>query len=283
MIDELRRFILVVEERNITKAAEKIFITQSAMTQSIQRLEKEVGAKLFVQNGKSLELTTDGAALKTIGDKILQLWERAKDHGVRRSLRPTITIGMFDNAAQKLAGFVQTNLPGGKYNIEFIIDNSGKLLAYLQLGVIDIALLVKKNQAYPKDIECIGTFGEELIPVAAKRFPGNIKDIPFILFNKGSNTREQIDNVFIQAGIKPKIIAESTSPAFMKELAILNCGAALLPINLVKLEIKQKVLIELELPIKFMRQYGIYIHKTTMRDYIDNLVTEMFSILHKGK
>src|ERR1700722_5881151 len=74
MIDELKRFLLVAQEGNLTRTAEKIFITQSALTQSIHRLEKDLQTKLFIQKGKQLQLTPDGKALITIGARTVLLW-----------------------------------------------------------------------------------------------------------------------------------------------------------------------------------------------------------------
>ncbi len=279
MIDELQRFVLVANEGNLTKAAQKIFITQSALTQSVHRLEKEIGAKLFVQKGRYLQLTADGIALKALGVKILDLWEKAKDSQVRGSMKPTLTIGMFDNAAQRLASFVQKNTPSQKFSLEFMIDNSSRLLSNLQLGVIDIAIIVKGTHPYPKEILCLKTFEEELIPVSCQLFSGPMQKIPFILYNKGSNTREQIDMIFINKGIRPKVYAESTSPTFMKELAILNCGVALLPENLVQQELKQGILTRQTLPVKWKRQYGIFVQKNNNLEYINLFVNEIVQIL----
>lgn len=281
MIEELRRFIMVANEGNLTRASKLVFITQSALTQSIQRLEKEIGAKLFIQKGKYLELTPDGKALKSMGERIIALWDKAKDPMLRESFRPTITIGMFDNAAQRLAGFVQKYTPSQDFALEFVIDNSGKLLTQLQLGIIDIAILVQRNSPYPKEITCVKVFEEELVPVAGKIFTESIDKIPFILYNKGSNTRDQIDEVFIKAGIKPKIFAESTSPAFMKELATLNCGVTLLPEDLVRNDLDHKILKNQKLKIKFQREYGILTHKDTKSNEIYKLVNEISHILNE--
>ena len=72
MINELKRFLLVVQTGNVTQAAQKVFITQSALTQSIKRLERELHTKLFIQKGKQLHLTEDGNALVLIGEKMMQ-------------------------------------------------------------------------------------------------------------------------------------------------------------------------------------------------------------------
>jgi DNA-binding transcriptional LysR family regulator len=281
MIKELKRFILVANEGNLTEVAEKIFITQSALTQSIHRLEKEIGAKLFIQKGKYLELTADGKALAAIGTKILGLWDKAKDEQIRKIIKPTITIGMYDNAALRLAGFVQQNTPSQQQILELVIDQSEKLLSDLQLGVLDIAIaVINKKYSYPKEILCLKTFEEELIPVSKKIFKEPINRIPFILYNKGSNTRDQLDILFTKKRIKPKIYAESTSTIFMKELAILGCGVALLPENFVHHELKQRILIKQQLPIEFKRQYGVFVQKNNETENKNKLINEITKILH---
>lgn len=280
MIEELQRFILIVNEGSLTKVAEKIFITQSALTQSIDRLEKEIGAKLFLQKGKYLELTADGKALASIGTKILDLWGKAKDPGIRKAIKPTIIIGIYDNAALRLAKFVQQNTPSTQLILEFLIDNSEKLLSDLLLGTIDIAIaVITKKYSLPKEILCLKTFDEQLLPVSGKIFEKPLNKIPFILYNKGSNTREQIDSIFIEKGIKPVVYAESTSVAFMKELATLGCGVALLPQNFVQQELKQGTLKKQKLPIKLIREYGIFVQKNNYVEDKKIIVEKITKIL----
>ena len=55
-----RIFCEVVKYKNISKAAENIYISQSAVTQSIQKLEKILGGKLFFRNKNGVELTEEG-------------------------------------------------------------------------------------------------------------------------------------------------------------------------------------------------------------------------------
>ena len=108
---------------------------------------------------------------------------------------------------------------------------------------------------------------------------GLVDEIPFILYNKGSNSREQIDAIFTEHGVRPNVYAESTSPTFMKELAILNCGVALLPENLVRQELKQKILKKQKLPVKWTRKYGIFVQKNSKSDYRDLLIEEIIQVL----
>ena len=66
-----RIFCEVVKYKNISKAAENIYISQSAVTQSIQKLERILGGKLFFRNKNGVELTEEGKNLyEYIGDSI---------------------------------------------------------------------------------------------------------------------------------------------------------------------------------------------------------------------
>lgn len=262
MIEEIHRFLLVAANGNLTRTAEKIFITQSALSQSIHRLEKALGVKLFAQKGKTLQLTSDGTAVVEIGTRIIDLWEKAKNTQLRRSIKPHYTIGVFDNAALRLGKYFQEQRQKELFDWEFTIQPSSKLLSQLQLGILDMAICVvdKKNKT-SDNLILVQTFTEKLLPVSAKNYKLPIEQIPFILYNTGSHTRHQINELFTRHGITPTVFAESTSVTFMKELATLGSGVALIPENLIKPELKQKTLKKQNLPLSWEREYGIYIHK----------------------
>lgn len=282
MIEELNRFVLVAKNGNLTKTAHEIFITQSALSQSIARLEKTLGTKLMEQKGRYLQLTADGIAVKTLAEKILILWQNAKNPEVRQSPERTYSIGAYDNAALRLGSYIQKVLNSNLINLELVIDTSGRILEQLRLGVLDIVIcVIDKKSTSPKNVLLVKTFTESLIPVSSIPFSRPYEEIPFILYSKGSNTREQTDLIFTKIGIKPKVIVESTSPTFMKELAILGSGVALLPENFIRSDIKQGVLKKQTLPVKFKREYGIYIQRNGQVDKDNPLIREIIKTLSK--
>lgn len=262
MIEEIRRFVLVAKNGNLTKTAEQIFITQSALSQSIKRLEQTLNTKLFQQKGKGLILTADGIAIQEIGERIIILWEKAKNPTIRQTTLPKYTIGAFDNAALRLGKYFQKTFSQKSFQIELTIGATGNLLRQLQLGVCDLVVcVVDTKNAPPSNTVLVKTFTEKLIPVSSIKWTDPIESIPFIVYNKGSLTRRQIDRVFTESGITPSIFAESTSITFMKELALLGCGITLLPENFVKMELKQGILKKQKLPLTWERVYGIYVQK----------------------
>ena len=59
-LQQIRYILAIAEEKNITKAAEKLFVSQSALSQQLLKLEQELGTPLFERSGRILELTEAG-------------------------------------------------------------------------------------------------------------------------------------------------------------------------------------------------------------------------------
>lgn len=280
MITEIKRFIMVVDEGSVTNASRKLFLTQPALSLSIERLEKELGTKLFKNNGKRLILTKDGEAVYGIGHQIIKLWNKAKDPVIRSNTGTSYSVGVFDNAALKLSKYLKNKLSDNNFKFEITIDRSANLIKGMQNGIYDICICIISHEP-PSISNCVllNTFQEKLLPVSSKTWGKDISKIPFILYNAGSSTRNYIDKTFLENGIKPNVIVESTSPTFMKELAIGNCGVALLPENFIKREIEQGKLKILKFPFKFNRQFGLYLNKDSSLKESDKVTEEIMNHL----
>ncbi len=204
----------------------------------------------------------------------MQLWNNAHDPQIRETQIPTYAIGMFDNIALRLGKFFQNKMRNPKYKLELTIDSSGKLFNKLQLGVLDAAFcVIDRMVVIPNQIVLLQTYSEKLIPVSSKLFDQKIETIPFILYNHGSHTRIQIDDVFKKHTIQPTIYAESTSVTFMRELALLGSGVALLPKNFVKNDLQTEILKRQKMPIQWERKYGLFVqsHLDPRNQFIKNL------------
>ena len=77
-IDQLRYFVTLAKYENITKAAEELFISQPSLSMALQRLENDVGSKLFDRVGRNIKLNMQGQVLLTHATTILKELEAAK-------------------------------------------------------------------------------------------------------------------------------------------------------------------------------------------------------------
>ena len=86
----LKYFVMIVREQNISKAAERLYLTQPTLTKQMQELENELGAKLFERGKRKITLTEDGLFLYKKAQEIIDL--------------ETITKNSFQNKDKKING-----------------------------------------------------------------------------------------------------------------------------------------------------------------------------------
>lgn len=279
MIAEIGRFIETVDRGGITKASKVLYLTQPALSLSIARLEKEIGARLFKRIGKRLVLTKDGEVVYQISTQIIKLWKKLKDSKKNNFAGVPYSIGIYDNAALKLSKYFRKNFSKGGVKFEITIDTSNPLIKGMRNGLFDICICVVKENSIGNEIKLVKKFSEELMPVSSKIWQKRSHETPFILYNKESATRQYIDKTFFNNRIEPTVIVESTSTMFMKELAIGGCGIALLPLNVVEREIENKKLFVKKFPFKFRREIGLYLSKDGRIRETDGVVKEIIKNL----
>jgi len=77
-MESLQSFVMVCEEKSVSEAAEKLFVSKQALSTTIRKLEEEVNAALFVRSRRGMELTMEGEVLYAKAAKMLELWEGTK-------------------------------------------------------------------------------------------------------------------------------------------------------------------------------------------------------------
>ena len=94
---QMRYFLAVAEERNFTRAAERLHMAQPPLTRQIQALEEDIGAALFIRTARGVVLTEAGEALMAEVPNLLALAQRAKEQAVRASEGQTgrLDVGVF--------------------------------------------------------------------------------------------------------------------------------------------------------------------------------------------
>lgn len=277
MIIDIQRFITVMQLKSVTTAAKQLHITQPALSLSLKRLEKELKQTLFIHSGRQLIPTQEAESFYRTAIRIVELWEAAKENSQQHTL-PSIRLGAYDNAALQLAHYVTKQLLQQTYHLEVVIDRSLPLLEDLSKGLIDICICVIENDIkIPTNAVLIHSFSEELLPVSKQLYTQALTTMPFILYPPGSFSRKSIDATFLKQGIKPYVIAQSTSPSFMKQLAVSGSGVTLLPNNFVQHELEEGILVKQNFPFKFERKVGIFLRKDGKLHRDDQLITDILS------
>ncbi len=95
-VRELRYFVTVAEELHFTRAAERLYVSQPALSKQIRVLERQVGAELFGREAQGVTLTEAGAALLPYARRVLAEWAEgaAAVEAAAQALRGTLVVGM---------------------------------------------------------------------------------------------------------------------------------------------------------------------------------------------
>ena len=237
----LSYFVTVAEELNITKAAQKLCLSQPPLSYQIHELEKELDTTLFIRGHRSLQLTESGKLLYRYAKEILSLTNKAKNEikAMNSNMKGTIYIGLVEGSAPNIAAkwiesFVNDN-PHIQFNI--IDGNSDELIQKLRSGLINLAVITS-----PCDNTLLNSFsvGKEKMTAFMSRnnplasLPGKtidlkyLKDQPLIIPSRESIDL-MIDNWFKEINAKPHVICKMDNYLDVAALSGHNIGISLFP------------------------------------------------------
>ena len=229
--------------KNYHTAARNLFVTQPALTQQIQRIEAELGVQIFNRSGKTVSVTREGeaviAAFQSMQHSYSQLEARIAD---AKSLRRShLTIGVPPIRALQ---FLPVILPAFRRRYPYI-ELSVQETASMQLaedlknGTVDLGFMLFEEAARGMDFLPLVREERFLITMngseSDQKYRENtilkhpldielLKDEPFILLPKESNSRKQAELLFQRFGIHPPIIFEAQTAELAIALASQGMG-----------------------------------------------------------
>lgn len=234
-------FACVARKRSFTAAAEEMFVSQSAISQSIKTLEEKLGAVLLYRNKKSIKLTADGELLfgcveqganffKT-GERLLQ--ERKQMGSGEIRLASTDTICKYFLLA-RIKEF-RILYPNIKFNI--INLTSPKCLTLLKNAEVDLAVtnlpsVLPDTFNLEKYAEFQDAFFVNRDVWKGRHLPATLKELaahPLIVLDKGSITRDYFDAVFFAAKISVMPEFELSSLDLLLEMTKAGLGIGFAP------------------------------------------------------
>ena len=166
----LQYFVTVAEELNITRAAEKLHMSQPPLSAQIKNLETELDTVLFIRGKRHLKLTESGQLLYRRAKDILSLAERTRAEvlSMGEGMRGTISIGLVEGMAPDIAAEWFAGFRKKHPNVRFrILDGStDDLLEKLRSGIISLAVITS-----PCDHSLLHSFhvGEEKMAALMSR------------------------------------------------------------------------------------------------------------------
>jgi len=234
--DQLETFLEVARHASFSRAAEKRFRTQPAISAQIRALEEEVGARLFDRSGGRVSLTAAGKEFQKYVEETLEARKQIVTHlaEMEHVPRGEIVVGANEGTClyvlpevfaefKKQYGGVAVGIKSAESTkiLESIIDNS------VDFGVV--SLPVSDNR-----LTVVPIHRDELVVIAAPRHPlARLKSAPMaevakypLLLPKSGHTRDALEEIFFERRLKSTISMELDSSELLKRFAAADVGVA---------------------------------------------------------
>jgi DNA-binding transcriptional LysR family regulator len=256
---QLEHFLAVADAHTFTRAAERACRTQSALSQSIKKLETELGTRLFARDNGDVSLTESGRLLEDYAQRMLRLRDEAtRSIAQLQNLEiGTLTIAAHESAAlyllpNAILRFLQL-FPDVKVSV-----NRARLEEIPRM-VLDreVQIGFLKEEPPFQELTSVDVHSDRmsLITSPKHRLVGStrvaVKDldgVPFVVHHLCSSTEEVVLRLFRQNGIRCHVVAELWSFENVKSFVSENVGVAIVPRITVMEELRTGSLIEIDLP-----------------------------------
>jgi DNA-binding transcriptional LysR family regulator len=250
---QLRVFYEVAKTGNFSAAAQKLFLTQPAVTWQVKNMEEYYDLKLFERGGKKTTLREEGKVLFDFADQIFNLSRQAEEaladlKGLSRgALRIDSVFTFGDYYLPTLLERFHKKYPA--IAIQIHTGNSSQVIENTLLHKNDIAFVARD----PEDPKLVAreVVSDRLVAIVHPRHPFArrksilLKELTgqrLILREQGSSPRSIVDAILKRKGISPHIIMESASTSAIKKMVESGTAMAILSRQVVKKEALAKSL-----------------------------------------
>jgi LysR family transcriptional regulator, hydrogen peroxide-inducible genes activator len=239
-LHQLRYFVAVVRTGNFSRAAEQCHVSQPSLSQQIQKLEDELGERLFERLRTRACLTAPGATLHERAVRILAEVEAAtREASEARALaRGSVTVGALPTIAPYLLPLVLPRFSQEFPGVEVVVheDTTAQLLRLLAGCELDLALASLPIHDPRAQTETL--FSEELLlalppdhPLAKKTSirARDLEDERFILMKEGHCLGDQVLNFCTRRDFHPTVLCRSAQIETIRALVATGMGISLIP------------------------------------------------------
>ncbi len=265
-LSQLRTFRVVAETLNFTRAAERLHLTQSAVSHQIKALEKELGEPLFIRTKRGVKVSQVGKVALEHAERILDEAEAMREHVSGREHSP---IGRVRAAAATQA-FVHLFAPlfesfmrkHPRIELSFRTTvSTDQTVTDILDGAADVGFA--SVPVYSPTLHVTELFEDELVLVVGKKHPlanqqevteAQLEDERLILFERGASIRRTTDAFLKDVNIRLKPALESNDTYFIKLMVEHGLGVSLLPGWAVRDEVLDQKLARLQIAGHHLRR-----------------------------
>jgi DNA-binding transcriptional LysR family regulator len=246
---DLRTFASVIELRGMTRAARRLHVVQSAVSQAVKRLEQEYGLQLLERRSDGVYPTAAGIEFARHAERIMGMVTRLEEDmaSFRGHARGVVNVGIVSTLAAVLVSPLVRAFDRELVDVTLRVKEgvAGELLESLRLGRLDLVAVVSPVEV--EDMAFVGTGGLDLHVVVPPEHPfadresvsfAETADEPWVSFPLSNPARRWLEDNSRKAGFRPLVAAEIETFTQMKAFVEAGIGIALAPSEFVTQELE---------------------------------------------
>jgi LysR family hydrogen peroxide-inducible transcriptional activator len=247
-IHQLRYFVAVAEEGSFSRAAARESVAQPSLSQQIQKLETEIGERLFDRLSRSVILTEAGKCLLEHARKVLVDIAEARRcvDELKRDIAGRLTVGsiltMAPYVLPKLIGDFQTRYP--KVDLEILEDTTERLALRLEEGTLDIAIMSTCQEspaleAHPLGKEALLVLLPRQHRLAKKKKISwsDLSSEKFLLLHEVHCLSTQVCRLLASNNLRPDLALKAAQLTTIAQMVATGMGVSVVPQMMVKHEL----------------------------------------------
>ena len=284
----LEHFLAVVEEGTFTRAAERMNRTQPAISQSIRRLEEEIGSPLFARDVHEVTLTESGRVLADYARRLLTMRDDAlRDVSELRTLKAgRLTIAAHESAAVYLLPAPLRNYLQKFPNIKVGIQRSR--LSEIPRQVMDREVdvgFVKDEPAF-HELHWVDVHADEMVLISSPKHPlvkktgVQLRDLgseQFVIHHQCNATTDRILQLFEQHATRCRVVAELWSFENVKSFVREEVGLAIVPRITVRQELADGTLVQIPVREISMPRRTLMVYRD--QGYVSDSASELIKLV----
>jgi LysR family transcriptional activator of nhaA len=280
----LRHFWMIARHRSMTKAAAKLKISQSTLSEQLAELEDWLGQPLFDRRGRELHLTDAGRValehaetIYTTGHELITRFRQSGETQQR-----VLRIGAVGPLSKNLQyDFIQPILADTRTKVVIVAGALDELTRQLHEHKIDLVLSnlpLRTDQEQNVFNHLLGEVpvflvGGKKLKLAPGKFPKLLKNVPLFLPSRQSDVRADFDLILANAGVEPFVHAEVDDMALLRLLALSGEGLALVSKIVVERELQShKIKFMLRVPGLAEKYYALTVRKRFANAWLGEVV-----------
>lgn len=233
----LRSFLMVADSGSLAAAADRLGLTQAAVSLQMRALEQEFGGALFDRGGRGLVPNGRGRRLKPQAERLLGLYEEIRagflgDTGMTGEVAVGAVVSAMGALARAVAELKRDH---PRLEVRLVTGKSGELADQVIDGRLDAALVVELPGRLSPRLDWTALHTEPLVVLAGRATLGRLPDEllrqePFLRFDRATPTGVLIDRALAAQGIAVNEFLDLNSIETIVELVRQDVGVTLVPL-----------------------------------------------------